>query len=247
MKKETKMECLEFKRLALSEPNSTQHRFVEHSKECPDCLKYVTSIRQMDADLSQSLSVSVPQDLMAKIQLNQELAEVKEAYWTFPKAIAAGLAGVFALGILLSNVQLFAPAGIQQDYEQLLSAVVEHVNHHPVTPVYASEQANRSVQAVLASYDSNVKLKYMENLQFGKICPMGKYHGLHATLDTPDGQVMFAYLKGDAESELRDLSMDGYVSRVKPVKGGNLVIISRNARSLQTADEQLTESMYWDI
>ena len=72
------MKCLDFKRLALSDPNSREHSFVEHSDLCPECLKYVGGVRQMDADLSSSIEVAVPTDLMARLQLNQELVEEVE-------------------------------------------------------------------------------------------------------------------------------------------------------------------------
>jgi len=75
------MNCLEFKRLALSDPNSQETSFIEHSKSCPDCLKYVTEIRQMDAGLSASLDADVPIELVAKLKLNQELnQELKERF-----------------------------------------------------------------------------------------------------------------------------------------------------------------------
>ena len=76
---------------------------------------------------------------------------------------------------------------------------------------------------------------------------MGQYKGLHATLETADGQVTFAYIKGDAVGELLDVGYQGYVSRIKPVRGGNLIIVSRTNKALQEADSQLEEAMYWDI
>jgi len=76
---------------------------------------------------------------------------------------------------------------------------------------------------------------------------MGKYRGLHATLETDSGQVTFAYIKGESVGELFDAGYEGYVSRVKPVRGGNLIIMSRTNKGLQQADSQLEEAMYWDI
>ena len=76
---------------------------------------------------------------------------------------------------------------------------------------------------------------------------MGKYRGIHATLDTPDGQVTFAYIKGDSLGQLLDTSYEGMSTRVKPVRGGNLIILSRSNSGLQQADAQLQEAMYWEI
>jgi len=252
------MNCLEFKRLALSEPNSRNENFVEHSSACPDCLKYVGSVRQMDTDLAGSLDVEVPSDLIARLQLNQELVEEIEteeiqaskvvAFQPIKKyAMAASVAlALFVAGFMASN-QFGINEQIGQDYESLLSAVAEHMHDQAVTPVWSPDRANEAANALLASYDGKMKLKHLSNLQFSRICPMGKYKGLHASLETANGQVTFAYIKGDSVGELLDAGYDGYVTRIKPVKGGNLIIMSRTKKALKEADGQLEEAMYWDI
>lgn len=252
------MKCLEFKRLALSDPNSRDHDFVTHSAKCPDCLKYVSGVRQMDSDLAGSLDIDVPSDLMARLQLNQELVEEAEELevasnvvaFTAPVkryAIAASFAlALFVAGFMASN-QFATNNSIGDDYQALLSGVVEHMNEQAITPVWDVDRANKTANALLASYDGKMQLKHLSNLQFSRICPMGRYRGLHASLDTPNGQVTFAYIKGDSVGELLDAGYEGYVSRVKPVRGGNLVIISRTNKAVEEADSQLEEAMYWDI
>ncbi|MFT6098355.1 MAG: hypothetical protein ACJAYF_000891 [Arenicella sp.] len=252
-----KMKCLEFKRLALSDPNSSEHNFVEHSANCPQCLKYVGGVRQMDADLASSVDVAIPSDLMARLQLNQELSEeveygatksaLRSALSIRRYAIAASFAlAVFVAGFMASN-QFSGNSSIEQDYQALLSGVVEHMNEQAITPVWNPERANSSAAALLAGYDPEIKLKFLDSLQFSRICPMGKYLGLHATLETTDGQVTFAYIKGNSVSHLLDAGYEGYVSRIKPVRGGNLIIMSRTSKGLEEADSQLEKAMYWDI
>jgi len=242
------MKCIEFKRLALSEPNSKNVSFIEHSQECPDCLKYVGGVRQMDADLVSSLDVQVPSDLMARLQLNQEIAqETVTTSSTRRYAIAASFAvALFVAGFMASN-EFGVNSRIGEDYQALLAGVVEHMNEQPITPVWNTDRANRTANTLLASYDSNLSFSYLDNLQFSRICPMGKYRGLHASIDTPDGQVTFAYIKGDSVGELLDAGYEGFIGRVKPVKGGNLIIMSRNQKALNQADNQLEESMQWKI
>jgi len=245
------MNCLEFKRLALSDPNSKTESFVEHSKTCSDCLKYVGSVRKMDADLSNSLDVKVPSDLMARLQFNQEMLEedkVESQRSYFGKyAIAASFAAaLFVAGFFMSN-QFSLNSQIDEDYKSMLTGVVEHMNESPFTPVWDSERANNTVNTLLASYDGKMQFKQLENLQFGRICPMGKYRGLHANMQTENGQVTFAYIKGDSVGDLLNTGYEGFISRIKPVRGGTLVIMSRNSKSLEQADRELEEAMYWDI
>ena len=206
----------------------------------------------MDSDLSSSIDVEMPSDLMARLQLNQELVEEAETEAASVKpirqyAIAASLAiALFVAGFMASG-QFRASNDIGEDYQALLSGVVEHMNDQPITPVWSVEKANSDVSALLASYDPEMKLKFMSSLQFSRICIMGEYRGLHAGLETADGQVTFSYIKGDSVGELLDAGFEGYVSRVKPVRGGNLIIMSRTNKSLEEADDQLQKAMYWDI
>jgi len=245
------MNCLDFKRLALSDPNSGEPSFVLHSKQCPDCLKYVGGIRQMDSDLSSSVEVTMPSSLMARLELNQimeeEANELKSNTSFRRYAIAASFAAaLFVSGFFANNY--FGPANsIGQDYQALLAGVVEHMNDQPLTPVWDVQRANDSVNTHLANYDGEMKLKFLENLQFSRVCHMGQYRGLHASLETSDGQVTFAYIKGDKVDDLLDASYEGYAARVKPIRGGNLIIMSRTNKALQVADKQLENAMYWDI
>ena len=245
------MNCLEFKRLALSEPNSREHSFIEHSGKCPECLRYVGGVRQMDADIFDSLEVAMPSDLIARLQLNQELSEdadiLAAARPLHQYAIAASFAlALFVAGFMASN-QFAANSSIGEDYQALLSGVVEHMNEESITPVWDAQKANSNTNTLLASYEPDMKLKFLSNLQFSRVCPMGQYRGLHASLETTDGQVTFAYIKGDSIGDLLDAAYQGYVTRVKPVRGGNLIIMSRSNKALQQADSQLERAIYWAI
>ena len=258
------MNCIEFKRLALSDPNSGDHDFVIHSKDCPDCLKYVSGVRKMDMDLSNSLDIDLPSDLIARLQLNQEMAESFDddrddapdnkstsanviAFQPMRRyAIAACLAvSLFVAGFMASGQ--FAGNQIGSEYEILLSGLVEHMDEQAVTPIWDADRANTTANALLASYDGEMQIKYLENLQFARICPLGNHKGLHSSLMTENGQVSFAYVKGEPVREPLDASYEGYVSKVKPVRGGNLIIVSRSNKGVQQADTQLKEAIYWDI
>ena len=195
----------------------------------------------------------MPKDLVARITLISELDEQSNAdgtrtiALTRTRAIAASVVvALVAVSFWVIN-PLLQPKSIGDDHAQLLSGVMEHFNEHPMSEVWGHQRANQSVNAILANYDGNMRFKYMQNLRFGKICPMGEYRGLHATLDTPEGQITFAYFKGDQVDALYDLTIQGYMARVKPIKGGSLVIVSKTSRGVEIADEQLHQAMTWEI
>ncbi|MBT8115073.1 MAG: DUF3379 family protein, partial [Arenicella sp.] len=211
----------------------------------------VNEVRQMDADLFASLDVAIPAQLIARLKLHQELDMSKQRLMGNRTqrryALAASIAVAFFVGGFLFSNQLNFERQVREDYQKLLAGVVEHMNEVPITPVWEVERANRTANTLLASYDDALQLNRLENLQFTRICPMGQYRGLHGTLQTDDGQITFAYIKGESVGELLDVSYQGYLTRVKPVRGGNLIILSRNMKSLDQADRDLRQAMYWDI
>ncbi|GHA08723.1 hypothetical protein GCM10008090_18240 [Arenicella chitinivorans] len=246
------MNCLEFKRVALAEPQSEQQEFVAHARNCPECQKYLSGIKQMDTRLAASLEVSMPTDLVARLKLHQGMEARNDldraAIWRQPRyAIAASFVVVFLVAGILSTSWFGFQQQVSDDYEAMLAGVIEHMEAVPMTPVWEVGRANAAANTLLASYQPNMKLKYLDNLQFSKICPMGRYRGIHASLETPEGTVTFAYIKGEPVGEIVDTAYQGMVTRVKPVRGGNLVIVSHSSRGLHSADRQLEQAIYWDI
>lgn len=241
------MKCLDFQQLALSDPNSDDPEFLVHKAECPNCQQFLLEVQQMDHDLSKSLDVQVPDELIARLKLTQNVSQEKQQRQWRPYAIAASVAMVFLVaGLLITNQWMFQQQQ-NADYLTLIDGVIEHVESHPESPVWSPVKANRDVGILMASYNDSLKFNYLKSLQFGKICPMGKYKGLHATMETPSGQVTFAYFKGEPISKVSTVSYKGYVTLTKPVKDGNLVIISRNRQSVMQAETQLKKVMQWQI
>ena len=245
------MNSVEFKRLALSDPYNDNEDFVRKSQECSESKQLLADIKKMDRELGKSLDVDVPESLMAKIQLTKLLEDEeterdsKSNVWRYATAACFAMA-LFVGGFLSSNLfQSNQPIG--DDYQALLAGVVEHMDEVLVTPVWNPQRANQSANMHLANYDGAMKLKFLKNLQFSRLCPMGEYRGLHAGLDTPHGHVTFAYIKGDKVDDIIDAVYKGYTTRVKPLKDGNLVIVSKTKSGLDQASKQLDEALHWEL
>ena len=273
------MNCLEFKRLALSDPKSKDHSFIKHAGDCPDCLNYVQGIKEMDNQLAESVNIGVPEDLLAKLELGAllESEASNDNNKLFYYAKVAGFAAIlFVSGFLLNgqlsknessqsvvaqghvdhsyitdNVQAgtsFVNAQSADSPHEYVMQMVNHMELIPINPIWESDKANKAMKVLMASYDQSVSVKTLPNLQFIKICPMTPVtRAIHANLETDHGQVTFAYFKGNSVGELSDTSYKGYLTRIKPVHGGSLLIISRNMDSMEIADRELEAAIYWDI
>lgn len=242
------MNCLEFQRIALSDPNNREDSFLAHRTGCADCQKYLSSVRKMDADLDASLRVEMPPEFAARLQLQQVMQDHSESRFSIRRyAMVASFALLLFVAGFIASGQFGVGNSIDEDYQTLLAGVIEHVHQQPMTPMLDRQRANRNAKSLLASYDPRMQIKPLDNLQFSKICTMGIYRGLHASLETPDGSVIFAYIKGTPVSDVLDAGYEGYTSRVKPLPGGNLIIMSRTQKSLEQAHAQLEDALYWQI
>lgn len=252
------MNCLEFKRLALSDPNNQAVSFVTHAESCPDCLKYVSSILEMDSKLESSLDVKMPHDIKAKLELNQLLTAKKSnpnEFITYAKV--ASIAAVMFVSGFFVNKQLsistddgfYAAEGVVTEMaDDMIVKLINHLDSEPVKPIWNAEQANFMTKNLMANFEPKLKFNNLARLQYSEICPLDKkYRALHANLETDHGQITFAYIKGYPVAEIRDASYKGQLTRIKPVRNGSLVIISQNMYAMEEADGELEEAIYWDI
>ncbi|MBX2847443.1 MAG: DUF3379 domain-containing protein [Acidiferrobacterales bacterium] len=252
------MNCLEFKRIALADPKNQESSFVEHANSCPECLKYLESVSAMDSKLASSLDVTMPEEIKAKLELNQLLAKkASKPTMYIPYAKVAGFAAVMFVSGFLLNKQLTSNTQesvqivenqVAEMADEVIVKLVNHLDSEPVRPIWKPEHANFMMQNLMANFDPSLKVRQLPRLQFLEICPLDrKLRALHANLETDHGQITFAYIKGYPIKEVRDVSYKGQLTRIKPVHEGSLVIISNNMYAMEEADEELEEALYWDI
>jgi len=239
----------EFKRLALADPYCQEANFLAKEQSCAQCAEFLASVKAMDSGISKSVDVGVPADLLARLKLRQEIENqntVRSSTQRYFAIAASFMVAVLVAGLMYIN---FVPSQQQvaQDYVTLIQGVAEHLEEKEVTPVWDSGYANKEVRVRLASYDPSVRFGDLSGLRFGRICPMGIYRGLHANIEVDGDLVTFAYIKGDPIDVLKDMAYQSRFARVKPVKGGNLVILSQHSDSLDKADDMISQSLKWQI
>jgi hypothetical protein len=239
----------EFKRLALADPYCQEENFLAKEQSCAECAEFLASVKAMDMGISKSVDVAVPADLLARLKLRQEIEQENISRSSTQRYFA--MAASFMVAVLVAGLMYvnFVPNNeqIAQDYVTLIEGVAEHLEEVDVTPVWDSGVANQRVRVNLASYDPSVNFKDLSGLRFGRICPMGIYRGLHANIEVNGDLVTFAYIKGEPVEVLKDMAYQNHFARVKPLKGGNLVIISQHSDSLNKADSMISDSLKWQI
>ena len=65
------MNCLEFRRMCLSDPGNRETDYLSHREGCEECSRYSNNVNGLDRKIEQALRVPVPEDLANRIKLRQ--------------------------------------------------------------------------------------------------------------------------------------------------------------------------------
>lgn len=128
------MNCLEFRQLKLSDPYTVVPEADAHRDTCANCERFEREIGALDGRINEALSVPVPENLAARILLDQSLRERStrptRLYWL-------GLAASFLLAAVIfvyrteTATALPAQIAAHLDHEQGVVGLA----HEPVTGV----------------------------------------------------------------------------------------------------------------
>lgn len=98
------MNCMEFRRMLLTDPRSSEPAFIEHRSHCPECAEAAARSARFERRLAEAVNVEVPENLASRILLKQSFEpQPRPAWWRSARllALAASLllmVGVAALG-----------------------------------------------------------------------------------------------------------------------------------------------------
>lgn len=67
------MNCLDFRRIRLSDPYATDSELLKHRSDCAACRAFEGEIRSLDRKIAKAFTVEVPEGLAARILLNHSL------------------------------------------------------------------------------------------------------------------------------------------------------------------------------
>lgn len=104
------MNCLEFRRMLLTDPFSEDPEFVAHRQGCDECARVLERSARFERNLRQAMRVEVPEDLASRILLKQSFAEPKvPRWWRRGRSLALAASVLIAVGLvglgLLSEIR----------------------------------------------------------------------------------------------------------------------------------------------
>ena len=252
------MNCLEFRRLSLSEPGSRAEGYVDHRRQCEDCARYADSVNVLNKKIENALRVPGPEDLATRIKLRQVMLDEQDDRltrrfrpWRF------GLAASVLLTVTLGGLFGYEVHATNQYIERLTVSAVEHTrierqgNHVVAEHDDPSRQKQRFKQ-VLAAFGAKVmddELAALGDIVHVQVCALDSELSpvAHIVIKGSSGMVTIYYVMGRKLSKREDVEYAQYEGMLAPVGHGNFAVIGQPGEQLQTIVDKLEQAVIWQI
>lgn len=236
------MNCIEFRRRLLTDPDDRDSDFLGHEANCPDCATFARETRAQEIHLRALLnSVSPPPGLGERVRLAARFERAAERRRSLWYAAAAGV--VLAVGISLTTLLYNADtrAGLE-----LARSVVNHIEDeaHHLREVNAVPTAR--VRFVLRRFGADL-LADIGPVNFAAECLMRHRTGVHLVLPGRQGPITVFYMPGemiDAEVAVESPRFEGYIV---PTGWGSVAVVGEAGEHLEGLGQRLAAAVSWPV
>ncbi len=231
------MNCLQFRRLVETSPNTQDPEFLRHKAECGNCALLAARVARFDAALSNAVRIDPPENLAARILLKQSFSSPHNA---LPRrrlvALAASMAAVASLA-LAGNWYL-------KRGDELADEIVALV--HKASYAMSSETLldSQSVAMALAPVGLRLKAK-ISGVTFAGQCLLRNTLAGHLVLQGKKAPITI-FLMPDVRisgpSAIKDPMLSG---ELVPLKKGSMAIVGAPGEKLAPVLEQIQFAVGW--
>lgn len=221
------MNCLEFRRLSLINPEDPHPARAAHRQTCDACARFANQLDTQDELLREATRIDVPEGFAARILLNQSLQQAPRRptrqYWL-------GLAASILIAALI------LPSVLEDTfYQPFESELVAHVNKHDVLTGNA-QHGHRAdpgeMQQVFASLGADMPAD-TSNIYYASTCVVDGE--LMAHLLVKNGDQEYVVFLIPERSVARSFSRNNWSGQIVRVNKTSLAILNRDGRGLDAA------------
>lgn len=238
------MNCLEFRRLLLIEPCSSDDDFVAHRTGCTDCGHEAAQSEHLERQLREVLSVDPPEGLRDRIMLEHAIEYGKprrgmRTQWATRAAsllLVAGLAG--GLGYRWADT-LFRTSDLEV-------AVFNHVNDELDHLHEDHNLQTTDLEILLAPFGARLE-NSLGRVNYAGRCNIRKHSGIHLVVPGQRGPVTILLMPGehmDHQQAIRSLRFNGVIV---PTPYGSMAVVGEKGEVLDSVVDTVAEKIIWTI
>lgn len=249
------MNCLEFRRLCLSDPGSRDEGYIEHRDECGECARYAEGVSTLDRKLESAMRVPVPDELVNRIKLRQVIQDEQVSRRIRPMQIA--LAASVLLAVTLGTLFGYQIHTTNQYVTRLAASAVDHTRmerqgDHFVAEHQEPQRQKERFKQVLAAFGGNVmddELDALGEILHVQVCALDSIDGpvAHAVIQGERGEVTVYYVYGRKLRSREDFDQGQFKGMLVPVGEGNMAIIGEPGERLVAIADKLEQAIAWHI
>ena len=234
------MNCLDFRRRCLVEPNYRGTEFVQHETECRDCAKFAVETRVLESRLANAMRIDVPENLASRIKLEHR-TRTSGRNRRYVIALAASiLITIGVAGGTLFITPLSTP---------LHAAVTEHIGNEWEALVQNESMDSKAIASVVSTIGGGIK-DDQGIFKFASLCDFSEYGAAHLIVQGTKGPVLALLLKEKYISKTRFMTMskpegtkiEGILA---PTNNGSMAIVGLPGEDLYAVDKTVRDSVHW--
>jgi uncharacterized protein DUF3379 len=223
--------CLEYRRMKLSDPRRLPPEAQAHERECAQCLAFAREVDEAEAAVAEALAVHVPEGLSERVLLRRRPAR----WWWAPWGLAAGL--VLAGAIAFHPFKAAAPDG----YAKL---AIEHVVMEPES--FTTEQNNdpAMLRSAVHSFGGTLK-EPIGRVRYIRLCPVEEGTGWHIVFETPEGLATLILVPDKRIASAGGADASGFDALVQPAPRGYYAIVTASRGNTVAVDRLVRQHIDW--
>lgn len=230
------MNCLEFRRHCLAEPGSQDAQFLRHQSECSNCAAFASRVSLSDKQISEALTVDVPENLASRIILKQSLAD-KPQRQRRTYALAAGVV------LLLGLAGGIYTALRTEPFERALTA---HLDSEWNILTKEFNATDKELAQVLRGVGGKLKGDIGE-IRHVSLCNFTKEGGAHLVLQGRYAPVVILLLPKTRTRTSEVVSTERFDGMIVPITNGVMVVAGDQKENLHEMAERVRAAVVWRL
>ncbi len=269
------MNCLEFRRRCITEPNGLGPDCAAHRQQCLACARFAKRMTEFEDRLRGALAVDVPAGLAERItrRVDREDGATSEDSLDHHLGravqvdIPEGLAGRVLLrhsferqregrNRSLLSVALAAGLALAGGLTILLvppgpgdglaQEVIAHVQHEPQALLSRAEVKAARLTATLAKLGIALD-QDIGPVTYAGLCEIGPSLGAHLVVAGQHGPVTIIVLPDKFVQRAREFESDGYRGVLLPARRGSIAVVAEHPQPVAPMAQQLDVALRWSL
>lgn len=226
------MNCLEFRRLTLIDPEDERVGRMIHEGECPKCAAFAREMLRQNELIREATQVEAPEGFAARILLNQSLQPQSRRP---TRTVWLSLAASFLLAVAL------IPAIVNEVfYQPFEEGLITHLSYHDVFEHAGEASANPSHVAEVLAVANTAMPASIDNVIYASTCVIDGVTMAHLLVKNGEDEYVLM-LMPEAKLAARSFTRPGWHAKSQVVDGRELMVLNHNGTNLQQAVDAMSE------